>query len=782
MSSVAARPLTVAVIGNPNTCKSTLFTALTGVHAQIGNYPGVTVEKKIGRLQHNGVQIQLVDLPGTYSLSPRSLDELVSVNVLLGRQADIGAIDAVVCIADASNLERNLYVVSQVLDLGLPTVLVLNMWDVAESRGLKIDAAELGRRLGIPVIPCEAHRQRHLAEVKAAIIGAASGPPPATPRIFPEVFTVAVQDLQQRLQDWGAGAIPRPLAERLLLDLGGQIETGYRQSLTTEFGTVLDGLRLRLRDQGFRIPAGEAKARYAWAKEILTGVLTTPTQRMVTASDRIDRVLTSRVGGLIVFCVVMFLVFQAISTLAGPLMDGTEAVFGFAGDAVRSVLPAGPLRSLIVDGAIAGVGGVLVFLPQICLLFLFIAILEDCGYMARAAFLMDRLMTRIGLSGKSFVPLMSSFACAIPGIMATRTIENRRDRLVTILIAPLMSCSARLPVYLLLIAVLIPPISFVGGWIHLQGLVLFAAMSLGALVAIPVAWLLRMTILKGETPPFVMELPAYKWPSPRMVLARVYDRGRAFVARAGTLIFATNILVWAASYFPGDHTLEEQLAAQVAELEESSDSFFKSGLKLIASQKEIKQKLNQIDPAALEAEALREQFDEIDVELTAIKNQRESYSASIEQKNLERNAEAERLLERSALGRLGRAIEPAVIPLGWDWKIGVGVLASFPAREVIIATLGTIYSLGGDIGEDDPGLQQAIRTAAWPDGRPVFTIPVGLSVMVFFALCAQCASTLMIIRRETNSWAWPAFTFVYMTVLAYLGALLTYQVGTWWMG
>lgn len=778
MSSVAARPLTVAVIGNPNTGKSTLFTALTGVHAQIGNYPGVTVEKKIGRLQHNGVQIQLVDLPGTYSLSPRSLDELVSVNVLLGRQPDVGAIDAVVCIADASNLERNLYVVSQVLDLGLPTVLVLNMWDVAESRGLKIDAAELGRRLGIPVIPCEAHRQRHLAEVKAAIIGAASGPPPATPRIFPEVFTVAVQDLQQRLQDWGAGAIPRPLVERLLLDVGGQIETGYRQSLTTEFGTVLDGLRLRLRDQGFRIPAGEAKARYAWAKEVLTGILTTPAQRMVTASDRIDRVLTSRVGGLIVFCLVMFLVFQAISTLAGPLMDGTEAVFGFAGDAVRSVLPAGPLRSLIVDGAIAGVGGVLVFLPQICLLFLFIAILEDCGYMARAAFLMDRLMTRIGLSGKSFVPLMSSFACAIPGIMATRTIENRRDRLITILIAPLMSCSARLPVYLLLIAVLIPPITFAGGWISLQALVLFAAMSLGAIIAIPVAWLLRMTILKGETPPFVMELPAYKWPSPRMVLARVYDRGRAFVARAGTLIFATNILVWAASYFPGDHTLEEQLTTQIAQIEESSEATLKSRDELQSSHETVERHLAALDSASMEAEALREQLSEIAIQMSLVERKLAPLTEAVDA----RNAEAERLLEHSALGRLGRAIEPAVIPLGWDWKIGVGVLASFPAREVIIATLGTIYSLGGDIGEDDPGLQQAIRTAAWPDGRPVFTIPVGLSVMVFFALCAQCASTLMIIRRETNSWAWPAFTFMYMTVLAYLGALLTYQLGTRWMG
>ena len=382
-----------------------------------------------------------------------------------------------------------------------------------------------------------------------------------------------------------------------------------------------------------------------------------------------------------------------------------------------------------MDGVIAGVGGILVFLPQICFLFLFIALLEDCGYMARAAFLMDKLMVKVGLSGKSFVPLMSSFACAIPGIMATRTIENRRDRMVTILVAPLMSCSARAPVYALMIAAFFPSVAWAGGWITLHGVMMFVMTFFGAAVAIPVAWLFKKTLFKGETPPFVMELPSYKWPSPRIVAHRVYDRARAFVLRAGSLIFATSILVWAASYFPGDHTLEQQTSVQIEQVESKL-----------------------ADDPSLQAER-----DELVVR---------------------RNALSEQLLETSFLGRFGKGIEPAVRPLGWDWRIGVGVLASFPAREVIVATLGTIYSLGGDVDESDSGLQQALQNSKWPDGRPVYSIPVALSIMVFFALCAQCASTLMVIRRETNSWGWSLFTFVYMTTLAYLAALIVYQAGT----
>jgi ferrous iron transport protein B len=711
------RPWTVAVLGNPNTGKSTLFTALTGVHSRIGNYPGVTVEKKVGWLDHAGQRIQLVDLPGTYSLSPRTKDEMVSVDVLLGRQPDVGNIDAVICIVDASNLERNLYVVSQVLDTGLPVVLVLNMWDVAVARGLTLDVEALQRRLGVPIVTCEAHKRKNLTAIKDAMLAVVKEPVRVPLRLFADEFYREIDALRAQFT---GDAPPDYLLERLLLDPGGHVEAmfAHRAGLAAWLTTA----RERLRAAGHRIPAVEAKVRYAWARRQLDGLTTAPAMRAVTTTDRVDRWLTHRVVGLVAFCLLMFVIFQSIYTGAAPFMDAIETAQGWLGDQVAAVIGPGPFRSLIVDGAIAGVGGVIVFLPQIVLLFLFIAILEDCGYMARAAFLMDKLMTKVGLSGKSFVPLMSSFACAIPGVMATRTIENRRDRMVTILVAPLMSCSARLPVYLLLIGAFVPETNLFG-WLPLQGTVLFGMTALGAVVAIPVAWLLKKTLFRGETPPFVMELPTYKWPSPTIVLLRVYDRAKAFVLRAGTLIFATNVLVWALAYFPGDHTAVEALTSR-------------------------------IEAAGSEAE-------------------------SVEPLLAERNRLSEQLLEASYLGRLGHAIEPAIRPVGWDWRIGIGVLASFPAREVIVSTLGTIYSLGGDVTEEDAGLRDALKASTWPDGRPVYTLPVAVSIMVFFALCAQCASTLMVIQRETNHWGWAAFTFGYMTALAYVGALLAYHAGNW---
>ena len=736
-SPVSATLRKVAVIGNPNTGKSTLFNALTGMQSRTGNFPGVTVEKKIGRIQLDNRVVDLIDLPGTYSLSPRTPDEMVSVDVLLGRQRDLGEIDAVVCIVDASNLERNLYLVSQVMDLGLPTILVLNMWDVAQARQVSIDVEGLRQRLGMQVIVCEAHRRMGVHELRQAIIHSDSLIAPERPKPFPETFYTECKLLQKTLSGLGSRKLPFYLVERLLLDVDGHVET----QLTAEHGekltSALTDARTRLRESGCRVPIVEAKARYKWARETLAGVASAPKTRVTTRSDRIDRVLTHRLVGLLVFAAVMFLVFQAIYTWSGPLMDIIDSGQGLVSDLVSANVPPGPMRSLLVDGVIAGVGGVLIFLPQIALLFFFIAVLEDCGYLARAAFVMDRLMTKLGLSGKSFVPLMSSFACAIPGVMATRVIENRRDRMVTILVAPLMSCSARLPVYILMTTAFVPPVMYAGGWVSLREITLFVMYLVGIVVAIPVAWLLKKTFFKGETPPFVMELPSYKWPSVRIVLARVYDRSKAFVVRAGTLIFATTILVWAAGYFPADHTELHQLEAQI----ENTDSRI---AQLTAQKDETGAKL-----ATAELDELIQQQNQLSGEL----------------------------IEASFLGRMGHAIEPAVRPLGWDWKIGVGVIASFPAREVIIATMGTIYSLGGDVAEDDASLMDKLRAAKHPDGTPIFNVAVACSIMVFFALCAQCAATLMVIRRETNSWRWPIFTFSYMTALAYVGALITYQVG-----
>ncbi len=726
-SAPTAMPLTVALIGNPNTGKSTLFNALSGSAALTGNYPGVTVEKKIGKMRCGDRVVQLVDLPGTYSLSPRTLDEMVTVDLLLGRIADIGRPDVVVCIVDASNLERNLYLVSQVLDLGLPAVLVLNMSDVAKSRGIVIDAGELSRRLGLAVVMTAAHRHDGIDSVREAILAAAAAGPPPRPEIFPPVFREECGRLAAQLAEWGRPATPDYLLGRLLLDVGGYLETHAVNGKARELQHYLETARGRLGAAGCKPPAVEARVRYAWARALLQGVAARPTVRPATFSDKVDRQLTHRFTGLVLFAALMLVMFQAISTWAEPLMEACKAVQASAGGVVAGLMPAGPLRSLLIDGVIGGVGSVLVFLPQIVILFLFIALLEDCGYMARAAFLMDKLMTHVGLSGKSFVPLMSSFACAIPGIMATRVIENRRDRMTTILVAPLMSCSARQPVYVLMILAFIPATSYLGGWVGLQALVLFGMTCLGAVVAVPIAWVLKKTLFRGETPPFVMELPSYKWPSPRLVFTRVYHQAKSFVVRAGTLIFATSIVVWAASYFPGDHAAADRLQTQIT--------------------------ASELDPFADATERER---------LIVRCNQLQS-----------------ELLEHSLLGRFGHLIEPAVRPLGWDWKIGVGVIASFPAREVIVGTLGTIYSLGGVESADDAGLQDAVRSATWPDGHKVFSLPVALSIMVFFALCAQCASTLMIIRRETNSWRWPLFTFSYMTALAYAAAFATYRLAIW---
>lgn len=752
------RDLTVAVIGNPNTGKSTLFTALTGIHSRTGNYPGVTVEKKLGWFEHEGQKVTLVDLPGTYSLSPRTIDELVSVEVLLGRQTDVGMIDAVLCIADASNLERNLYLISQVLDFGLPTVLVLNMWDVAQSRKIQIDPVELGQRLGVTVVTCEAHRRKQIDNVRSAILQIShSARQPID--LFPLEFRQESEGLQSLVTKAGHERLPKYLADRLLLDVGGPLEKEFAQVAPGVIPEKLNESRERLNAAGCRVPSVEAKVRYAWIRKIVTGIVSTPQHRPVTFTDTLDRWLTHKVWGLAVFCLVMFLVFQSISTIAKPLMDACETGQQFVSEEIGNMLPLGLVRSLVVDGIIAGVGGILVFLPQICILFLFIALLEDCGYMARVAFLMDKLMSKVGLNGKSFVPLMSSFACAIPGIMATRTIENRRDRMVTILVAPLMSCSARAPVYWLMIAAFFPDLYWAGGLISLHGLMLFVMTFFGLFVAIPIAWLFKKTLFRGETPPFVLELPSYKWPSPRIVLHRVFERASDFVLQAGTLILATSILIWFASYFPGDHT---QLFSVLSEIRNVEPTLAE---KVEAHTKLEKQRDETTD--ANERAQIESDLAPLNEELKPLYDLYER-----------RNEISESLLEQSYLGRFGKFIEPAVKPIGWDWRVGIGVLASFPAREVMVATLGTIYRIGGDVDERHPGLQSALRAARWPDGKPVYSIPVALSIMVFFALCAQCASTLVIIKRETNHWGWAVFTFSYMTVLAYLGAWVAYTVAT----
>jgi len=758
--SVAAVPstLTVALVGNPNTGKSTLFTALAGVRQRIGNYPGVTVEKKIGYLRQGDRQWALVDLPGTYSLSPNSLDEMVVVDVLLGRRDDVPSCDAVICIVDASNLERNLYLVSQVLEFSRPTVVALNMIDIAEARGMKIDAARLSSRLGIPVVPIQANKHRGLAELKAALertveLGAPSSDSPFPPEFCEEVAALGEVLVPAAAHGRVLSVVPRYIVERLLLDTTGYLEqsglvTTAADDDKSQLHAHLLTARARLAAAGCQVPAIEAIARYGWAGRMLDGVISEPSQRPETTSDRLDRFLTHRLWGTLTFAVVMFILFSSIFIIARPLMNLLDGAADSLAGFVKSHMAEGAMRSLLVDGIIAGAGSVIVFLPQILILFMFIAILEDCGYMARAAYLMDKLMVRVGLSGKSFIPLLSSFACAIPGIMATRVIENRRDRLTTILVAPLMSCSARLPVYTLLIGAFIPAGKYAAGFLPLQGLTLFCMYLVGVIAAVIVALILKRTLLRGETPPFVMELPPYKVPSPRLVLERMVDRGWAFIRRAGTLILAVAIVVWALLYYPHNSAaVQESVAKERAALAAQIDRLPGDD----ARRSELVTELSRYDDPAQQAQLLAGAYQ-----------------------------------RQSMLGRLGRFIEPVVRPLGWDWRVGCAAIASFPAREVVLGTLGVIYNLGDvDLKENEgqTQLQSQLRAAVWDDSsRPVFTIPMALGLMVFFALCAQCAATLVVIKRETKTWRWPIFTFVYMTVLAYFGALATYQIGTWLAG
>jgi ferrous iron transport protein B len=717
----------VVLVGNPNTGKSTLFGALSGIAVRTGNYAGVTIEKKIGRIAHESIAIELVDLPGTYSLSPRSPDELVAVKVLTGEVAGERAPDLIVCVVNATLLRRNLFLVSQLLELGRPVIVALNMIDAARNRGMTIDCDRLAKALGVPVVPISASRREGIEVLRKQIVASLADktspvPVKPLPAFFYESRDRVTQGLSSLASSNGTSLLPHQyLVERALIDEGGESEKYLLRSFGTEASKLIASARAELKSDDRGPSDLECEARYSWSRKMLDGVIVEGNSNHAT-TERLDKFFTHRVFGLLIFAAMMLLIFQCIYAWSGYPMAAIETLQGAIAGGVEGVMAPGALRSLIVDGMIGGVGGVVIFLPQIALLFFFLAILEDCGYMARAAFLVDRVMSVFGLSGKSFLPLMSSFACAVPGVMATRVIENPRDRLTTIFVAPFMSCSARLPVYLLLIAAFVPATKLLGGWFSLSGLVLLAMYLVGVVVAIPTAWFLKKTFLRGEPAPLVLELPEYKFPDFRVVILRVYEACKAFIIRAGTLIFAASILIWAAGYLPGDHSRQHELQSLI-ESTESEDS-----------------------PEV------------------------EAWSTELQQ-------ESARLLEGSLLGRIGHAIEPAVKPLGWDWRIGVGAIASFPAREVIIATLGTVYSLGGDVDEESKGLVDALKASTWPDGRPVYNLPVALSIMVFFALCAQCVSTLLVMKRETNSWRWPVFSFVYMTTLAYLGALLTYQIG-----
>jgi ferrous iron transport protein B len=776
----------VVLTGNPNSGKTTLFNALTGLRAKVGNYAGVTVERKEGRLL--GVpatlNVRVLDLPGTYSLSPQSLDEQISRDVLLHRLAELPAPSAVIVVVDASNLQRNLYYATQVIELGYPTLIALNMIDVAEGNGHQIDAAKLAEALGVPVLPLVASTGQGLPELRQAILSALQAPPRAKPRLFSELPAL-LKDEALAI----AGLLARTFHERraqasaeaLLILSNEKALASSLEHYPASIQEAVAAARLRLEAASIDWRGVTIEGRYSAVADIQRSVTTELAAPGETFSDKLDRVLTHRVWGTIIFLGIMMLMFQSIFTFARIPMDALQGAVGWLGQTVSRLLPPGDLNSLLVDGVIAGVGAVVVFLPQILLLFLFIGFLEDTGYMARAAFLMDRLMSKVGLHGKSFIPMLSSFACAIPGIMATRTIESPKDRLVTILVAPLMSCSARLPVYTLLIGACIPNIRVLGV-LKLTGLTMLAMYLLGIVMALLMALLFKQTLLKGETPMLIMELPPYKLPLFKVVLRHMWDRSKLFLRRAGTVILGITILLWFMATYPKSTAVERRYEAQKLALaarlfpDISDPQLLTRKLAFLPAYRPLETNQAPGTPPGFRkvVPAPQEKLNP-----SAWLFWSPSQVEDFERLQTLNNQEMGEKLRRSFAGWMGRAIEPVIAPLGFDWKMGIGIVASFAAREVFVSTMAIVYNVG-NYDKSDSGLkdlQKTMQDQKRPNGSLIYSPLTAVTLMVFYVFALQCVSTVAIVRRETNSWKWPLFQWFYMGVLAWSLALVTHLGG-----
>lgn len=697
-----ARHTRIALIGNPNSGKSSLFNQLTGLNQKVGNFPGVTVDRKTGAAQLTPQhRAEIIDLPGTYSLYPKSLDEKVITDLLYDKGAE-GYPDFVVVTADASNLKRNLLLFTQLADLQLPMVLALNMMDTAEQHGVQIDVAELQRQLGVPIIPMNARKGVGVTALKI-VMAQELGPPAQT---FYEPTDELLPMIRQIRYYFNLHN------DYLALHYAHQYER--LKFLSADDRAYLAELREKYQFDSIALQAQETIDRYARISELLLDVVrVTRAEQNESASNRLDRVLTHKIWGYLIFLWVLFMLFQAIFSWAAYPMDLIDQGVAWLGAQVKT-LGEGPLIDLLSDGIIAGLGGVLMFIPQIALLFAFIAVLEESGYMARVTFLMDKIMRKFGLNGKSVVPLISGMACAVPAIMSTRTIESWKDRIITIFVVPLMSCSARIPVYTVLVALVVPEQKVLGIF-NLQGVVLMGLYLLGFVSAVLSAWALKTILKARERSFFIMEFPVYRWPRWKNVGLTIVEKVKAFVFQAGKVIVAISILLWVlASYGPGDALTRAEQQAQT--------------------------------------EAARQQL---------TPEQTENLVASLK-------------LESSYAGVFGRSIEPAVRPLGFDWKVSIALLTSFAAREVFVGTMSTIYSVGQDA--DMSTVQDKLRAEKDANGQPFFTPARAASLLVFYVFAMQCVSTLATTYRETKGWTWPLLQLVYMSGLAYVLALLTYQV------
>lgn len=691
-----AKPV-VVTIGNPNTGKSTLFNSLTGLRQQVSNFPGVTVEQVSGAAKVGHTEVTLVDVPGTYSLTAQSPDEIIAVDVLEGNITGLPRPDLVIIVVDATNLRRNLFLATQVLEAEIPVIVALNMVDRLEACGITIDIAELENKLGVKVVPVSAARGIGIDELGIEIESSLVAKRAPSLKVSPKI-ELAMTELVKNLSKKNIFANNIEL-RRAFIDKDSHAD----KRLTERYGEPFTGETLRLRNSignGRSIAAIEARDRYSWINSILRDIESIKSVQGSSVFRLVDRAFNHPLIGSLLFILIMGVVFQAVFAWSAPLIDGISELTGRLSVKAEDVIGPSLLGSFVSNGIIGGVGSVIVFLPQILILFAFIIVLEDSGYISRAAFLMDKLMRGMGLSGQSFIPMLSSFACAIPGIMGTRIIADKHDRLATILAAPFMTCAARLPVYSLLIGAFIPNHHIFGGIIYLQGLVLLGLYILGIVGGALTAWLISRMFWKRTKSGFLLEMPPYRLPSLRSISLKLWSRATTFLKRAGTIIFAVSLVIWLLASFPQSSQNTETI--------------------------------NDGTPT----------------------------------------------LADSYLGKMSRTVAPLFIPLGWDWKVTAAVIASFPAREVVIAALGTIYSVDTEADEELTTLSEKIQAETHADGRPVYTIPMVLGLLIFYALCLQCMATVAVIKKETGSWGWASFSWVYMTGLGYIGALLVYQIGT----
>lgn len=742
--------LTIALAGNPNAGKTTIYNALTGARQHIGNYPGVTVEKKESTITYNNKQLKIIDLPGTYSLTAYSVEEVVARNVIINEKPDV-----VVDIIDSSNLERNLYLAIQLMELRIPLVFVFNMKDMAQEMGIKIDIKSLSNLFGVPIVETVGSKGDGVKNILDAAIQAAQVPNIKYPVItYDKVIEKYVNSVEELIKQHSSNIEnynTRWLAVKLLEGDKDVMQIVPSPIVAEEVKRAEIDIEKMLGDSP---ETAIASARYGFISGACQECVTTTVEARHNMSDAIDSVLVNRVLGIPIFLGLMYLVFQITFTLGDPFMGWIEQFFGFLGDKASVLITHDLLRSLIVDGIIGGVGGVIVFLPNIIFLFMAIAILEASGYMARVAFIMDKVMHKIGLHGKSFIPFLIGFGCSVPAIMATRTLDNQRDRILTMLVTPFMSCGARLPIYLLII-----PAFFDKN----QALVLWVVYLIGILMAIIIAKLLGMTVLKGESAPFVMELPPYRVPTLKGVLMQMWERSWLYLKKAGTIILFVSIIMWSLTVFPifpEDKVAEYEKGLPELEqiVEEKNAALAEIGYVIIT------------DENTQEAESINSKLSDIELaKAEKIASELEAASMQIEDIN---NKVAEAELEYSAAGRIGKFIEPVIAPLGFDWKIGTALIGAFAAKEVFVAQMGIVYSLG-EAGEDSDALRDKLRENYSP--------LVGFAIMVFALLSAPCMATFAIVKRESNSWKWAFFQFFGMTVVAYIVTLIIYQTGRLFM-